>query len=608
MRTDIRRNPLEAGPVPPTDPVAVPLRELLGLLRPQRPVLLVAAVLGLVSAGLALVQPLLAMRTINAMLLGQPVASLAIWLVFLFLAAAVISGVQSFLLQRGGEALVLRLRLGLTDRLLRLPMREYDQLRTGDLLSRVGTDTTLLRAVVANGIVNAVIGVASLAGAVALMLWLDWFLFVFAVASVALGGSILAFVMIGIRRWSEHAQGRIGLLLADLERALAAMRTVRAARAEDREAERIGGRAREAYDAGIRVARLDATIVPAVSLSANGSFLLVLGLGGARVASGHLDIGQFVAFLLYVSFLLVPLVAVFAGGSAVQKGMAALQRIHETMGLDLEQTAAVDRDGGADGNGPPAAIAGPETPALELRDVHFSYGPGREVLRGVSFDVARHTSVALVGTSGAGKTTIFALVERFYEASRGTILLDGRDIASMPVDELRSALGYVQQECPLLAGTLRDNLTYAYPGADEDELAEVLRVTNLDEVVDRLPDGLDTQVGEHGSMLSGGERQRVSIARALLPRPRLLLLDEPTAHLDAANEAGLAELVRNISRSCTVLMIAHRSSTVRAADRIVVLADGEVTATGTADRLPAGARGIPTGLLAEQPREAVPVD
>jgi ABC-type multidrug transport system fused ATPase/permease subunit len=353
---------------------------------------------------------------------------------------------------------------------------------------------------------------------------------------------------------------------------------VRAARGEEREIRRIGDRAKDAYAAGVRVARLDAMVAPALTLAANGSFLVVLGVGGARVAAGKLEISEFVGFMLYLMFLVVPLVGVFGGASDVQKGLAALQRIQETMALEEE--------GHAPELTPPIRDPGPGVPPLvEFHRVHSFYHPDREILRGLSFCVAPNTHVAIVGRSGAGKSTVFALLERFYDAAQGQILVEGRDIRSFDVRELRAMLGYVEQDPPLLYGSLGENLRYANPDASDDEVSELLKLLNLEDLVARLPEGLETQVGERGHLLSGGERQRVAIARAILTRPRLLLLDEPTAHLDPENAELIAELVRSIARRCTVLTIAHRISTVRAADVVLAMHDGRLVASGTHHQL-----------------------
>jgi ABC-type multidrug transport system fused ATPase/permease subunit len=220
-------------------------------------------------------------------------------------------------------------------------------------------------------------------------------------------------------------------------------------------------------------------------------------------------------------------------------------------------------------------------PLLEFRDVWFRYQPDEPVLRGVSFAVPHRGHLALIGRSGAGKSTIFSLVERFYRPDRGEILFNGQDIATLGCQEYRARVGLVEQHAPVLYGTLRDNLVYGAPNAQDDEIRRVIDLVNLTELVDRLPQGLDTEVGERGMMLSGGERQRVAIARSLLTRPRLLLLDEPTSQLDAANEAALSQAIEQVSAECALLVIAHRFSTVQVARKIVVLDEGRVSAVGT---------------------------
>ncbi len=574
------------GPTPVEDEsvrTRVGLRHLLATTRGHRKPIAIAVLLTLLGAGLGLVQPLVAMRTIDTVTSGGVIAWLLVLLAVMFVAEAAVDTLGRYWLERSGESIVLGLRIRLIDRMLRLPMRLYNRHRVGDLLSRATSDTTLLRDAIAYDLVDMCSGVFIVIGGLAAMVWLDPPLFlIVAVVVGGIGGTTL-FVLSGIRNATEHAQDNLGKMSAELERALTAIRTVRAMRAEHREKERIAGCARTSYEQNLRSARLNSIAGPAVPLSAHGSRIVVLVIGGVRVANGHLTLAELVAFLLYVSYIAMPAAGLFELAATLQKGLAALQRIHDMTELSVET------DHPAPLRSPVTTTAGPNAstpPALELRDVWFSYQPDRPVLRGVSFTVPRHSHVALVGGSGAGKSTIFALVERFYDPDRGNILLDGHDLhTDLTIAQARARIGLVEQSAPILHCTLRENVAYAMPDATEDQIHRVLAMTNLTEMIDRLPDGLDTQVGEHGSMISGGERQRLAIARALLPRPHLLLLDEPTAHLDAVNEAAFARTIEQVSTECALLVIAHRNTTVRLADTIVALEHGRITAIGTFDEL-----------------------
>jgi ABC-type multidrug transport system fused ATPase/permease subunit len=415
-----------------------------------------------------------------------------------------------------------------------------------------------------------------------MMIWLDWVLLLIVLAIVVVLGGATVITLVGIRSSTEDAQDSLGRMAAEIERALSAIRTVRASRAEDRERERIGAWARAAYNQNLRVAKLEAIAEPAVSLSAHGSLIAVLIVGGIRVASGATPLADLVSFLLYVTYMAAPMAGLFELVSMLQKGLAALQRVHDVAQLDTERVVAERRLTVTDRPASDRAALGQQSvPALELRNVWFGYNPHQPILRNVSFQVPDRGHVALVGTSGAGKTTIFALLERFYEPDRGHILLAGRDLATeVAVQECRARIGLVEQNAPVMHGTLRDNIVYAKPDAADDEVQRVIAMANLAHLVKKLPDGLDTRVGEHGSMISGGERQRVAIARALLPRPQLLLLDEPTSQLDAANEAVLARTIEQVSSECSLLVIAHRLSTIQLADTVVVLEDGLARITG----------------------------
>ncbi|MEV4381628.1 ABC transporter ATP-binding protein [Streptosporangium sp. NPDC049644] len=286
--------------------------------------------------------------------------------------------------------------------------------------------------------------------------------------------------------------------------------------------------------------------------------------------------GTLIAFLMYVFNLVAPVQGLVTAVSQYQVGAAAIARIQEAERLPAEPQR------------PAAVLPAPGTAPAELgfHDVHFHYAPGLPpVHRGVTFTVPSQGMTAFVGPSGAGKTTLFSLIERFYEPTSGGILLDGRNLSAWDIPELRSAIGYVEQDAPVLSGSLRDNLLLGAPDTTDHEIQRVLRTARLDDLVARLPKGLDTLVGHRGTKLSGGERQRVAIARALLRRPRLLLLDEATSQLDAVNEAALRDTIAEAARTTTVLVVAHRLSTVTLADRIVVIDAGRVQAVGTHSEL-----------------------
>ncbi|MGW3118241.1 ABC transporter ATP-binding protein [Streptomyces sp. NPDC001107] len=548
----------------------------------HRSAIAVASLLTLVGSALGLAQPLVAKQVVDASGRGQLIWPLLVLLGMLFVVEAATGAAGRFLLERMGEGVVRQLRHGLVGRLLRLEMREYDRHRGGDLISRVTADTTLLREVVSQALVDLVTGSLVAAGAIALMAWLDLMLLLLVAATVTAAAVVVASLLTGIRNASEHMQGSVGAVAADMERALGALPMVRVHRAEEREAAGIGARVDAAYGAGVRTAKLASVMSSAVELAVQGSFLIVLVVGGLRVGGRAGSLGDLVAFLLYASYLVLPLSSVFRAVGLVQRGMGAYQRIDEALRLPVEPIAPQNPSTPAPA--PALRPTGPsgtrEQPVLALHDVHFGYDPERPVLRGVSFAVPQRRHVALVGRSGAGKSTVFALIARFYEPDAGTLLFDGRPATELTRDSCRRGIAVVDQNTHVVHGTLRDNITYAVPDATEAEIRRVVELARLDEVVDRLPGGLATVIGERGGNLSGGERQRVALARALLARPSLLLLDEPTSHLDAINESALTTVMKDIAQECALLVIAHRLSTVQHADHIVVLQDGRTAAGG----------------------------
>jgi ATP-binding cassette subfamily B protein/ATP-binding cassette subfamily C protein len=546
------------------------LRALLPYLRPHRTALIAVAALSLVGTLGTLLQPVLVRSVLDGIGAGSAVGRFVAGLVVLLAGVAAVNATRDYLLQRTAEGLVLASRRRLAAHLLRLPIAEYDARRTGDLLSRVGADTTLLRAVITSGLLDTAAGVIMVTGAVIAMIVLDPLMFAVTVAGLAVGLTAGVIAARRVRPAARAAQARIGEMTSTVERALSAARTIRASRAERRETEAVGAAAHKAYEAGPRAARLQALIGPASVAAVQSAFLLVLGIGGARVAAGTLSVGDLVAFVLFLFFLIMPLGRALHAYTQLQTGLAALERMHEVLDLPPEHD-------------PPPARTDPEPTddwAVEFDRVDFAYADGPPVLRGVSFRVPVGTRTALVGPSGAGKSSILALVERFYDATGGTVRVGGLDVQDQPREVLRGRLGYVEQEAPVLAGTLRDNLLLTVPDATDAELLAVLDAVNLADLVDRTPHGLSAPVGEGGVLLSGGERQRLAIARTLLAAPPILLLDEPTSNLDARNEAALRTAIDAVSSQRTMIIVAHRLSTVIDADQIVVLDDGRVVATG----------------------------
>jgi len=574
-------------------------RQLMPFLLEHKKVLSVVIALSALGAFASLGQPLLVATVIGRVEAGEPLGLLVAGLVALVVISALLSGYRHYLLQRTGEGVVLSSRKTLVRRMLFLPIREFDERRTGDLVSRVGSDTTLLRAVLTQGLVEAIGGALTFIGAVIAMLILDSVLFSLTIVVVAVAVTTVVTLSRRIRAASRKAQDRVGDLTASVERAISAIRTVRAANATDREIGSIDRDAEGAYKMGVDVAKISALVVPISGIALQVAFLVVLGVGGFRVASGAITVASLVAFILFLFMMIMPLGQAFGAVNSVNQALGALGRIQEIIDLPSES------DGDADGSGTAPTLSA-KTPAIEFSSVSFRYperahkneaekvvaqelgevsasqGP---VLEGVSFSVPMGSRVALVGPSGAGKSTIFALIERFYDPTEGTISLGGIDIRNIERGTLRSMLGYVEQDAPVLAGSIRDNLLLAAPNASEEECLAVIAAVNLDSVLERDPAGLDAPVGEAGVMLSGGERQRLAIARALLAAPPILLLDESTSSLDGVNEQLMRDAIDTVSEGRTLIVIAHRLSTVVDSDHIVVLEQGRVVGEGTHSEL-----------------------
>ncbi|AUG80276.1 ABC transporter ATP-binding protein [Kitasatospora sp. MMS16-BH015] len=551
------------------------LADLRRYLAPERGRLLAAGLLLLLSGAVGLAQPLVVRQLLGGATPLRHAAGPVAALIVLVVVGAVGSAYGNYQLTTAAEGTVLTARRLLTAHVLRLPMAAFRRATPGDLMARVTGDTTLLRQVVQLTLVQAATGLVTAAGALVLMATLDPVLLGVSLLAILLLLGTVGLILPRIRAASIGAQNSIGDLGTVLDRSLTAFTTVKASGTEEAEAARIRAAAEQAYRHGVVRARWDSTANAVAMLAVQLVFLVVLGVGALRISAGAIQVATLVAFLLYVLFLAGPVMSLVAVFAFAQTGRAVLQRIGEITRLPPEPARS-----------PlplPEPVASAAAGATVVFDrVSFRYPRSAEpVLREFSLTVPAVGLTALVGPSGGGKSTALNLIERFWDPEAGSILVDGTEVRDWDLHRLRGAIGYVEQDAPVLAGTLRENLAYAVDHATEAELREVVALARLDGLLERLGGDLDAPVQYRGVSLSGGERQRIAIARALLRRPRLLLLDEATSQLDAANEAALRAVVQELAARMPVLAVAHRLSTVLGATTIAVVESGTVRAVGS---------------------------
>jgi ATP-binding cassette subfamily B protein len=597
----------------PDDGPRAKFSQLLPYLLQNKPLIAVVITLSVLASLTTVAQPLLVGAGITAFQAKHAWGGIATLVVVLLVASAIITAFQQYLLQRMGTNIVFSVRKVLVRRLLGLPISEFDTRRTGDLVSRVGSDTTLLYAVMTQGLASSIGGALQFLGSLIVMAFIDPLLLGLTV--VVIGASILGVGSLSgrIRVASQRQQAKVGELGAGVARAVGAIRTIRAAGATEREIAAVEADALGARTMGFLVARASALVVPIAGIALQVSVLVVLGVGGFQVASGALSVATLIEFVILLFTLISPLGSAFGAVTSVSQALGALGRIQEIIDLpseaeqdaDVRPVAAVEQDDSiafenvvftypekahkSEAAKVLAESGVPVPEALSFETLSFEAATDdthdRTVLHGVSFTVPKGKRTALVGPSGAGKSTILALIERFYDPTDGVVRLGGVDIRGLERAELRAQIGYVEQDAPVLAGTIRENLTLGTPDATEQQCIDVLHAVNLTEVLERNALGLDAPVGEDGVMLSGGERQRLAIARTLLAAPPILLLDESTSSLDGLNEQLLREAIDAVAESRTLLVIAHRLSTVVDSDQIVVLDHGRVVGVGTHSEL-----------------------
>ena len=605
------------------------MRQLLPRLRPHRGALLVATVMMLGSTAADLVFPRVVGVMFDSGFSAESASTLnraALFLLALFVVQGAMTFASTYLLSATGERVVGQLRRDIFGHLLTFPPAFFADRRTGELTSRLTADVSMLSGVLSMHVAEIVRQLLTLAGAIVMLLVTDLQLTAITLLVVPLVVGTGAFFNNRLKSTSLGVMDQIADATAIAEESFSQIRVVQSFVQEEREKERYGGRILRGVQAALRRAVTRGLFYSLVSFTTMAGSVVVLWVGGGRVLQGEMSPGTLVSFLLYAGMAAGAVQAMGHLWSAYQEATGASTRVFEILNARPHLRDA-DR---------PAALPRPVRGEVAFEDVWFRFErpaelpavptagnalmwwlPPREdkdaapappetvpewTLRGVSLRIAPGETVALVGPSGAGKTTTASLIPRFWDVQEGRITLDGVDVRDLRMADLRGAVGVVPQETLLFSGTIRENIAYGRPSAGDAEIEAAARAAHAHEFIQLLPDGYDTKVGERGIKLSGGQRQRVALARAILKDPAVLILDEATSSLDAESEALIEDALNHLLKDRTTLIIAHRLSTVRRANRLLVLERGEIAEEGThAELLARG--GLYARLYARQFRD-----
>ena len=589
---DADSNRDETIDVPATAPAGP--RDLFRLAKGRGRLLVGVGLLAIVSSGLTLAIPSFISRLFSSGTFKFPGMGMIGAFLGLILASGVATVFQHYYLQKVGESIVNDARRKLSRHLLRLQIKEYDERKTGDLISRVASDTARLRTGFLQIFVAGTTGIPLILGAGVIMLVIDPVLLGTAVTFIILLSILIAVISRVVQGTSLAAQHELGELTSRVERDMTAIRTIRAANATASESASLDEQVETTWQACLKVAKAESVVAPIANVGLQFSAIIVILAGAHRVTTGALSMAGLVQFGSLLFILLSPLGQMMAAVSELRASLASLERVNEI--FDLPQEDEVDvvnllPQATLNLSAPALRRRRSRAPAIEFEDVYFTYGarefgtgleddPDSLVLHGLNLTVPEGRRVAIVGPSGAGKSTVLQLVERFYDVDGGAIRVFGKDIRDYSREDLRRHLGYVEQDSPVLSGTLRQNLTLGTPDADDSSCLQALAMVKLDYLASRSPKGLDAVVGESGAGLSGGERQRLAIARSLLSGRKILLFDEATANLDSHNERQIGDVLTNLRGNHTVLVVAHRLSTIMDADLIHVLEHGRLVASG----------------------------
>jgi len=512
---------------------------------------------------------------------AQGIGYLPVLIILVLIIGAILNGIQQYFIQKVAESVARDARTQLVRKILRIPLDALEKYTKGDVLSRVINDTMLLRRCLTEGFVQSFVGVFTLIGAVIGMFFIDPLLL--AISAVI---SLLAVVSVTmatskVEKSSAQMQQAVGELSSDVSSVLEASSLVRTENAAGHQFKRLQQKVDNAWLKGIGVARLVALITPISAVAMQITFLVVLGVGGVRVANGIITVGNLVSFVMFLVMMIMPLGYIFGTMSNIAEASGGITRIQEILGIPDEYPEQLD-----------TYHENRDIRSILLDNVSFKYGAEPEegaspyLISGMTLSIAPGEKIAIVGPSGSGKSTLLRLIARLYEISGGNLLYSGTASSDISIPAVRAKIGLVQQESPLILGTLLDNVYISGRGTDSAAAHRILKDLGLEKVLERSRHGVDLNIGGSGTSLSGGEKQRLAIARVILKNPQVYLLDEFTSQLDGISEELVVSVLNNnAAPESTMIMVAHRMSTVVNADMIYVMDHGRIVAQGTHDIL-----------------------
>jgi ATP-binding cassette, subfamily B, bacterial AbcA/BmrA len=538
-----------------------------------------ALIFGLTASLITTLAGLLVPVLTKSLVDGFSVSSLSVPLIIgigvAFIFQAIISGTSIYLLSLVGQKIVASLRERMWVKLIRLPVSYFDKQSSGETVSRVVNDTSVVRDLISNHFPQFITGIISIIGAITILLIMDWKMTLLMLISVPLTFVIMMPLGRKMAKISRGLQDETAKFTGNIQQTLSEIRLMKSSTAEqNEEAKGLAGIER-LLGFGLKEARITALIAPIMYLVVMIVIVMIIGYGGMRVANGTMSTGSLVAFLLYLFQIIFPITSFAMFFTQLQKAKGATERIIAILELQLEE-------------GQEGLEIDISNKQIHVLNVSFAYSEDEPVLKNVTFEAQPGEMIAFAGPSGGGKTTMFALLERFYEPTAGEIRVGDTPITDFSVASWRSQIGYVSQESAMMAGTIRENLCYGLTANEkisDERLWKVAEMAYADEFIKSFSDGLDTEVGERGVKLSGGQRQRIAIARAFLRDPKILMMDEATASLDSQSEGVVQQALTRLMEGRTTFVIAHRLSTIVDADKIIFIEKGQVTGIGTHQEL-----------------------